>query len=138
MIRDQIPNFLLIQETKLKKEMVGKLSFNKFMSSEATDSKGAYGGVLMLYNNKAYHISTIYDVGNALLCKVSHIHSDDSWFILNLYAPNSKRERKAFWAKIVEVISINNINKGIIMGISNPPFLMMTNVEGLPRIKKVS
>ena len=96
MIRDQRPNFLLIQETKMKKEMVGKLSFNKHMSSEATNSEGASGGVLMLYNNRAYKMYPIYDVDNILLCKVSHIHRDDSWFILNLHAPNSKRERKAF------------------------------------------
>ena len=78
MIRDQRPDFLLIQETKMRKDMVGKLSFNKSMSSEAIDLKGAGGGVLMLYNNKAYQISTIYNACNALLCKVSHIHSDES------------------------------------------------------------
>lgn len=120
-IRDQRPEFLLIQETKMRKDVVGKLSFNKYMSSKATDLEEALGGMLMLYNNKAYQSSTIYNVGNSILCKVSHIHSDDSWSILNLYAPISKRERKAFWAKILEVISVNNIKKGIIMRDFNSP-----------------
>ena len=83
----------------MRKGVVGNLSFNKSMSSKATDLEGAIGGVLMLYNNKAYQISTIYNVGNTLLCKVSHIHSDDSRFILNLYAPISKRDRKSFLGK---------------------------------------
>lgn len=54
MIRDQRPDFLLIQETKMKKDVVGKIPFNKNMSSVATDLEGAVGGVSILYNNKAY------------------------------------------------------------------------------------
>ena len=96
MIKDQRPDFLLIQETKMKREMVGKTSFNKFISNEAIDLEGASGGVLMLYKKGVHKITSIYNAGNAFLCKLSHIHSDDSWFILNLYAPNSKRERNAF------------------------------------------
>ena len=66
-----------------------------------------------------------------LLCKVSHIHNDDSWFILNLYTPNSKRERKDFWAKISMVVSIKNINKGIIMGDFNSPLIDDDKCGGL-------
>ena len=80
----------------MKRDLVIKLSFSKLMNNEATDSDGASGGVLILYNNRKYKLSPIFNVDNALLYKVSHVHSDYSWFILNLYAPNSKRERKAF------------------------------------------
>ena len=121
MIRDQRPNFLLIQETKMKRYLVSKLSFSKFMNIDAIDSEGVSRGVLMLYNKRVYKMSPIYNANNALLCKVAHIHSDDTWFILNLYAPNSKRERKALWAKISAVITINNIDKRIIMGDLNFP-----------------
>ena len=91
------------------------------MNTKATNFDGASGWVLILYNNRAFKLSPIFNVDNALLCKVSHIHSDDSWFILNLYSPNSKRERKAYWDKIYAVIINNNINKGIIMGDFNSP-----------------
>ena len=47
----------------------------------------------MLYKKKAFQISIVHKEGNALLCKVSHVHSGDSWFILNVYTPNSKREK---------------------------------------------
>ena len=112
--------------------MVGKLSFNKNMSNEATDLEGAIGRVLILYNKKAFQISTIHNEGNSLLCKVSHAQSGDSWFILNVYAPNVKRERRVFWAKILDVIHNSNINKGVIWGISTPPLLIMKNLEGCP------
>ena len=84
---------MLIQETKMKKDMVGKLSLSISMNGEATDSEGVVGELLTLFNNKIFNISTIYNEGNALLCKVYHIYSRDTWFILNVYAPNSKWER---------------------------------------------
>ena len=121
MIKDQRPNFLLIQETKMKRDLVNKISFSKTMCSDASDLDRASGGVLILYNSRAFKLSSIYNADNALLCEVSHIHSNDSWFILNLYAPNSKRERKSFWDKMHVVIINNNVYKGIIMGEFNSP-----------------
>ena len=110
----------------MKRDLVNKISFRKFMNSDATNLDRALGGVLILHNNKAFKISSIYNANNALLCKVSHIHSDDSWFILNLYTPNSKRERKALWDKTYAFINNINTKKGIIMGNFNSP---LTNDE---------
>ena len=121
MISDQRPNFLLIQETKMKKDMVGKLSLSSSIYGEAIDSEGVVSDLLMFFNNKAFKISTIYNEGNALLCNVFHIHSRDSWFLLNVYAPNSKRERRDFWDKILCLIQSSNLKKGIIMGDFNTP-----------------
>ena len=67
MIRDQRPNFLPIQETKMRKDMAGKSSFNSNMCGEAMDSKGVTSKVLMLFNNKAFYISTIFNESNTLL-----------------------------------------------------------------------
>ena len=78
LIRDQRLDFLLIQETKMRKEMTGKLSFSSNMSGEATNSEGATDGMLTLFNKKAFHISTILNEGNALLCRVFHLHSSNS------------------------------------------------------------
>ena len=52
MIRDQRPDILMIQETKMKKESLGKISFSNNMSGEASNSEGASGGLLTLFNNK--------------------------------------------------------------------------------------
>ena len=62
MIRDHIPNFMLIQETKMKKDLVGKISFSNSMDGEATNSEGASGGLLTLFNNKHFLVSTIYKI----------------------------------------------------------------------------
>ena len=83
----------------------------------------------MLFNKKAFQISIVHNEGNALHCKVSHVHSGDSWFILNVYAPNSKMERTVFLMDILDVICKSNINKGVIMGDFNS---LLTN-EGKSR-----
>ena len=77
----------------------------------------------MLFNKKDFQISIVHNEGNALHCKVSHVHTGDSWFVLNVYAPNSKRERSVFWMGIFDVIRNSNINKGVIMGdFKFPPY----------------
>ena len=77
MIRDHKPDFMLIQETKMKKDLLGRISFSNSMDGEATNSKGVSGG-LTLYNNKHFLVTTIYNEGNSLLCKVLHINNKDS------------------------------------------------------------
>ena len=121
MIRDQRPNFLMIQETKMKKDLVKRISFSKKFCCEASDSDGASGGVLTLYNSRAFKLTTLFKSSNAILCEVHHIQSNDSWLILNLYAPNTKKERNSFWTKLLDILSKCNVKKGIIMGDFNSP-----------------
>lgn len=44
MIRDQRPDFLFLQETKTRKEILEQISFNKSMRGVAASSDGASGG----------------------------------------------------------------------------------------------
>ena len=115
MIRDQRPNFMLIQEMKMKKEILGKISSSNTMAGKATNSEGASRGLLTLFNNRNFIVSSLYNEGNILLCKVFHRNSNDSWFLLNVYAPNTKRERKDYWTKLCSIIQNSNPYKGIIM-----------------------
>lgn len=116
MIRDHRPDFVLIQETKMKKDLVGKISFCSSMEGHAINVEGASGGLLTLFNHKHFQVTTIHNEGNILLCKVFHMYSKDSWFLLNAYTPNTKQERKVYWAKLSSLIQNCNLNKGIIMG----------------------
>ena len=51
----------------MKKEMVGKISFRSNMDGEATNSKGVFGGLLALFKNKHFTVTTIFNEGNVLL-----------------------------------------------------------------------
>ena len=57
-----------------------------------------------------------------------HLHSNDYWFLLNVYAPNSKRERKNCWIKFCDMVQNRNLNKGIIIGDFNT---LLTDEEKL-------
>ncbi len=105
----------------MKSDLVSRISFSKNFCYEASDSDGASVGVLTLYNTRVFKLTTLYSSTNALLCKVFHIQSNESWLILNLYAPNTKKERNCFWSKLLGILSNCNLNKGIIMGDFNLP-----------------
>ena len=91
------------------------------MEGEATNSQSVLGGLLTLFNYKYFKVTSIYNEGNNLLCKVFYMNSNDSWFLLNVYAPNFKRKRKDYWTKLFSIIQNTNLNKGIIMGYFNSP-----------------
>ena len=129
MIREQRPNILLIQEIKMKKESLVKITFSNIMSGEALDSEGASRGLLTLFNNKQFRFTTLYSDGNILFCKVFHMYSNDIWFLLNVYAPNSKRERKNYWSKVYDMVQTSNIKKCIIMEDFNSPQQMRRRWE---------
>lgn len=74
MIRDQRPNIMLIQETKMKKGVLGKISYSINMVGEATDYEGASKGFLTLFNNKQFRFTPLYNDANIHFCKVFHLH----------------------------------------------------------------
>lgn len=60
---------MLIQETK-KKDLVGKISFSNSMEGEATNSKGASGGLFTLFNYK--HFKSLLFIMKEILCYVKY------------------------------------------------------------------
>ena len=84
--------------------MLEKIKFSSNMKGEASNSKGAAGGLLTLYNSKQFKINTIYNGENILFCMVFHIFYNESWFLMNIYAPNNKRERTNYWSNVREMV----------------------------------
>ncbi len=132
MIRDQRPDVFLIQETKMKKERMENIKFNNSMQGIASNSEGASGGLLLLFNDKYFNIVAEYDEDNILFCRVQHLHTNDSWFLVNIYAPNNKRDRKNFWTKVGNMVQDCDIKKGIIMGDFNTPLEDKEKKGGMP------
>ena len=54
---------MMIQETKMKKDSLGKIKFSNMMSGEASDSKGAPRGLLTLFNNKHFRVQSDFNEG---------------------------------------------------------------------------
>ena len=72
--------------------MLEKIIFSSTMKGEASDLEGVSGGLLILYKSKQFKINILYNDGNILLSRVSHNFSNECWFLMNIYAPNNKRE----------------------------------------------
>lgn len=132
MIRDQRPDILLIQETKMKKENLGNIRFSSTMKGIASDVEGASGGLLLLFNDRHFKIEPEFDEDNILFYRFHHLHSNDSWFLLNIYAPNNKRERKNYWSKVGNRVHASDLKKGIILGDFNTPLVDKEKMGGLP------
>lgn len=131
MIRDQMPDIFLIQEMKMKKERLGNIIFSSTMNGIASNSEGASGGLLLLFNKRHFKIEPKYDEGNILFCRVFHLHTNDCQFLLNFYAPNNKRERKTYQTKVGKLVHASDLKKGIILVDFNTPLVGEEKIGGL-------
>ena len=96
MIRDQRPDVFLIQETKMKKENIEKVSFGKDMKNMAIDSDGALGGLLSIWK-ESLEANIIFNEGNIFLMNFFNPKDHVRLFLLNLYAPNTRNSRRILW-----------------------------------------
>ena len=111
--------------------MLEKINFSSSMKGEASDLEGASGGLLILYKSNQFKIITLQNAGNILLSRVCHNFSNECWFLMNIYAPNNKREQKSYWHKVKEMVQNLDIKKGIIMGDFNSPLADEEKLGGL-------
>ena len=58
----------------MKKDLLGKISFSNNMAGEATNFEGTSGGLLTLFNNKHFKVTSMYNEVNVLFCKVFHMN----------------------------------------------------------------
>ena len=84
-----------------------------------------------MYKTKQFKVNIIYNDGNILLSRVLHNFSKECWFMMNIYAPNNKRERKSYWHKVEEMVQKLDIKKGIIMGDFNSPLVDEEKLGGV-------
>ena len=61
---------MMIQETKMKKDILGKIKFSNMMSGEASDSEGASSGLLTLFNNKDFRVESDFNEGNIIFVNI--------------------------------------------------------------------
>lgn len=117
----------------MKKDSLKTINFSNLMSGEASDSEGAFGGLLTLFKTNLFRVEIVFNEGNILFCKAFHIHSNEIWFLLNVYAPNNKRDRKSYWSRVEGLVKNSNMKKGIIMGDFNTPLLDKEKKGGMPQ-----
>lgn len=105
----------------MRKEVVERISFNSSMEGFAKKLEGASGGLVTLCSSYLFKPQVFYGEGNILLILVENNKNKESWFLLNVYALNTKNGRKNFWGKIKNVLARFKVGRCIIMGDFNTP-----------------
>ena len=93
LIRDHKPIFLPIQGTKMPKEKLESTNLGKNHEIAGSSFEGALGRVSIVWNSCRFIGEVIFEGENIMLIKFINNREDDSWYVLNVYAPNYKRGR---------------------------------------------
>lgn len=100
MIRDNRPDILVIQETKMLKDKVESLPLFKNGKIIDNDSMGALGGLAIFWSSRWIQGELVSQNSNIMNIRFINSRDNFSWILTNVYAPNSKWGRKALWTKI--------------------------------------
>lgn len=104
------PNFVFLTKTKLV--LVDKKIIKSLWSSISIDwahtlSTGTFRGIIIMWDSLIHYADEVYDGSNSLL--VSIRFSDNvMWWILGIYGPASRRNRKFFWEELDTLASTCN------------------------------
>ena len=97
MIRDNKPDIVLLQETKMLKDKVEGLLVFRGGKVLVSDSDGALGGMAVYWNDICINGEFISWNRNMINIRFSNTKDGSSWVLTNVYAPNSKWGRKALY-----------------------------------------
>lgn len=115
----------------MKNEKVESIIFNKGMKIVATDSEGALGGFLVIWKHNL-KLDIIFNEANIFLIQFKNLKDQKRWFIMNIYAPNTKNGRRLYWNKMCNLMAKFGDPKGIIMGYFNTHLMATMKLGRLP------
>lgn len=104
---DNKVDVLLLQETKMKKKTFEKAIASIWPRASfcVCEAEGASGGIATLWNPSKLKGSFHFDSKNHLEITLEDPGSHESWNLVNIYAPNSSRDRVLLWEQLSEAIS---------------------------------
>ena len=120
-VREQNPDFLLLQETKMQKEKAEQIKAFKNYTIKASSSEGASGGTMMLWRKSSFSGTILSANKYLMIAKISSSEHKLDWYIVNIYAPNLKSHRKKVWDEISKFKSLDFSGRWLIMGDFNVP-----------------
>eukprot|EP00253_Pinus_taeda_P008137 PITA_08137 len=105
LLQNERPEILLIQETKQNQnEMQKIIDAQKNFSGASSNSRGASGGIVTMWNNQYWDCkSTIYNQ-NWLRTNLNSKEENCDLIIYNVYIPNHYREKEQCWKELKENI----------------------------------
>ena len=105
----------------MEKQKAEQIKSFKDYCLKASSYEGASRGTLMMWKSK-YYLGTILNASKHLMVvKITSIDHNKVWYIVNVYAPNTKNPRKKVWDTLSHIKSMDYSGRWIIMGDFNVP-----------------
>ncbi|XP_058223301.1 uncharacterized protein LOC131333018 [Rhododendron vialii] len=104
-IKKRKPDLLFIQETKLENvdlRMVQKIWGNTNVEFAVSNSIGASGGILILWDFEVFKASNI-TVHKSYIILEGMLYGDFQCVLVNIYAPNGEVQRKELWDELLQI-----------------------------------
>eukprot|EP00253_Pinus_taeda_P022180 PITA_22180 len=115
LLQTERPEIILIQETKKSQsEMQKVVDAQKNFSETSSNSRGASGGITVMWNNQQWDCKSSFLNQNWLRINLSHKDESCDLIIYNVYIPNQYREKEQCWKELKEDID-NEQNPNIIL-----------------------
>lgn len=121
MIRDNRPDIMVIQETKMLKDKVESLHLFKNGKILGNDSLGASGGLAVFWASRWIQGEIISQNSNFMNIRFNNSKDNFSWILTNVYAPNTKWGRKALWQEISDQRKLFENENWMVIGDFNTP-----------------
>lgn len=103
-------DLILLQETKLEDKLAvafGNGISSLFQASLQTivASKGAFEGLMIIWKPSQIKVEGIASSRDWILAKITHLQSNTSFFIINIYGPMSPHKKRLTWSSLDGVLS---------------------------------
>ena len=118
LIKMASPNVLLLQETKVTKEILLSLSKMNWKKNAgiAVSPRGSSGGLATLWAEDSFSLENSFKTRHWIFTEIRHLASKTSLSILNLHIPVNFQEKKDCWKSLAEYVDANIPSNMIMVG----------------------
>jgi len=103
LVGEKAPWIVCLQETKLSafdSSFVSSLWGNSSFNFSFRPSEGASGGLLIMWDTKEVEVWSSVSRTHFLLIHGRFVHSNEEFYLVNVYAPCGSRDKEALWGSL--------------------------------------
>ena len=110
-LKIESPDFLMLQNTKIKGETLLDLSRIKWKRNvgKVVSARGSSGGLAMVWSEEMFQLVSSFETWHQIYTELCHKINKISISLFNLYVLVHFLEKKDFWKYFVEINSPTNI-----------------------------
>jgi exonuclease III len=112
------PSVILLQETKMDASSLLEATKKKFKATggAVVSSQGASGGIATLWDEKIWTSEVTLETQSWLLTVLKNKDNNNNIFVVNVYMPNSYKDKMATWNSLSELRNSIDLSTCIIGG----------------------